>query len=158
MQFPLLTVSGIMGTVKNWQSSGNHRYYIEEDIIYWESHGLFDLSNGQCVHAVQNNVRAVFGYVLIVVDASDGGVVSPEARKWMAHEAARNKGSLGASAVFGASLLVRAAVNLLLSATRFFAPDSSPIQFVKSEAEAWSYIQEQRHVCRARLGLPPLPN
>lgn len=140
--------------MQQWQLSGAHRYYVVQDVLFWESHGIFDIENGKTVTELQQQIHDRYGYDLIVVDATDGGTITPEARKWMAHSASERRWEQSAAAVFGASLLVRAVVNLLLAARRYFSQNLSPAVFVKTEVEAWRYVIEQRTHYRQRMGLP----
>lgn len=142
--------------MKAWQCSGAHRYYIAQDVLYWESHGIFNLENGKLITELQDKIHTEYGYNLNLIDASDGGTITPEARKWMAHNAAEHRSDRSAAAIFGAGLLVRAGVNLLLAARYYFSQNDSPFIFVKTEAEAWTYVDEQRRRYRQQLGLLPL--
>ena len=62
------------------QRLGTHEIFIEGDIVFQRSHGTTTLSDTQEMFALCNEVYERYGYVLVLIDSSQGGMATPEAQ------------------------------------------------------------------------------
>lgn len=83
------------------------------------------------------------GYLLVLVDASSAGTMTPAARR-MSVEGGRALNSRSATAIFGTSLMTRTVATLLFKAVALLSRQSTSLEFFKTEAAARAWLDKQR--------------
>ena len=63
------------------QRLGTHEIFIEGDIVFQRAHGTTTHADTQEMFALCNEVYERYGYVLVLIESSQGGMATPEARK-----------------------------------------------------------------------------
>jgi len=121
---------------------GTHEVRVEEDIVYLIQKGDYTRDDAIKMHAEMGHLLNSIGRVFALVDQSKAGRTDPEARKMIVEWNKKFKAS--GSAIFGGSVVSRAAATLIVSALRLFAPNTSPVVFKETEAEARAWISAQR--------------
>jgi hypothetical protein len=132
----------------NWITHGSHRYYLDEDLIFFELHGLFEIEDMQKLRHESQRIAKEQGYVLSVFDANDGLNMSPAARRH-ASDIARQFPVDGASLVIGANLAMRTVAQLLQNAARLLGRTLPPIDFCARLEEVPKWLEQQRLRLRA---------
>lgn len=121
---------------------GTHEVRVEDDIVFLIQRGDYTHDDAIKMHAEMGHLLDSIGRAFALVDQSRAGKTDPGARKMIVEWNKKYKAS--GSAIFGGSVVSRAAATLILSAIRLFAPDTSPVVFFSSEAEARAWIAAQR--------------
>lgn len=122
---------------------GKHLVRVREDVIWVRSHGGLDLAEMRQLIDLSYTVADKHGYTLFLVDATQGGVTSPEARRYQAMRVkARNEPSH--TAIYGASLLVRSLVSMTGRAIELVSGKTAPVSFHKDEAAASDRLDKER--------------
>ena len=129
-----------------WESQGSHRYYREPDLLFLEIHGTFTLTDVQWMHGVSAAIEAQTGYILTVFDSLHASGITAGARRAVAKRS-REHISPGATAVVGASLGLRAVVQLIRNALRLFGQATEPVYFCSTAEEALEWLASQRKLC-----------
>lgn len=129
-----------------WESHGSHRYYREPDLLFLEIHGTFTLADVQWMHGLGAAIEAQSGYILTVFDSRHASGITAEARRAVAARS-RQHISPGATAVVGASLGLRAVVQLIRNALRLFGQAAEPVHFCGTAEEALEWLAGQRRLC-----------
>ena len=127
-----------------WQSCGQQRFYIQDDVLFWESHGATTVQDLKVFFEQRTALQSRRGRVFLLVDARDLASFPAETRKhavtFKPAEPLR-----GAIVVFGAGLLVRTAVSLVLSAGRLLGRRNlNSVFFVADESEGRALIDSER--------------
>ena len=125
-----------------WQAVGNHKVRVEGDIVFSRWQGVGSLAEIQAYHAIVERVIAERGQVYCLIDMSNTGRPTPEARQWMTEWSRRFH--VNAVAGFGASFAVRVAVTLMMRAVRFFKGSEFLTEFFETEAEARAFLAAER--------------
>jgi hypothetical protein len=64
-----------------WQTCGTHRFYIHNDILFWETNGPMGISDFVVMYEHRGQLQRQHGYALVLFDARQHGGVPPEARR-----------------------------------------------------------------------------
>lgn len=121
---------------------GTHELHVEEDIVYLIQKGDYTRDDAIKMHAEMGHLLNSIGRAFALVDQSRAGKTDPEARRMIVEWNKKFKAS--GSAIFGGGVVSRAAATLILSAIRLFVPNTSPVVFKETEAEARAWISAQR--------------
>lgn len=133
-----------------WATQGTHRYYVQSDILFWESHGEITLDDVKVVVAVSERIRAQYGYVLCIYDARDRVSIGMAARRYTVEQGRANSAN-GVGIIIGASVALATIMKLLQNAYRLFGKASSSTQYCITEEEAWTLANSERERLRAAV-------
>lgn len=132
-----------------WRDCGNHRFYLREDVLYWECHGPMKLQDITVLFEQRIALQRQHGRVFLLFDAHAMDGIPPESRRY-AIQVKPDPPLRGAVAVLGAGLLARAALALLTAAARWLGRgDQNAVFFVDEEAAAWAVIDRERLALRS---------
>jgi len=136
----------IMGDIASytpdWRLAGCHRFYLRDDVLFWECHGPTNLQDVVVLLDMRTALLRRYGHVFLLVDAHDHGGIPAESRRYAA-KFRSDRPSPGVVVVFGAGLVVRTAVSLIISAAKLFHRDNSrELFFADNEAEAWAIVEQ----------------
>lgn len=134
-----------------WQYLGKHRMRVQKDVVFLRTLGELDLAEMRTLHDLCQDIYRAEGLVFCAVDATAGGSISAEVRRWIAGFNRTNPCE-GGNAIYGTSILVRAAARLAIGAASLFAKREIPTIFVSDERAAMHWIGEQRHNFQRRHG------
>ena len=131
-----------------WIAQGAHRYYLQNDVMFWECHGEVKLDDLKTTYDILQRLHQTYGYTLSVYDASRGVSMGPEARRY---SAAMNRTiSLnGASTIFGAGMVLRTVMHLLHNVARMLGRAIPPVYYCASQEEAMKWLETQRQLLAA---------
>lgn len=128
-----------------WQPCGEQRFYIRDDLLFWELHGTVTVQDLKVFFEQRMALQRRRGRVFLLVDAQDF-VSMPAATRRYAVQFKPDQPLRGAIVVFGSGLLIRTAVSLILAAGRLLGrSDLSMVSFVADEAEGRAFIDRARH-------------
>jgi hypothetical protein len=133
-----------------WKPQGTHRYYEEEDVLFWESHGLITLSDMEAAFRALEGIQDRHGYVIGIFDARDKVSVSPEARRYTAAQG-RGGARPAATIIIGASATLRTIMRLLHNAYRLFGLNAPTTHYCVSVDDAFVGAQRERQKLREEL-------
>lgn len=126
------------------------------DICRWTFVGDISGDEMRRLFEVQKEVMKGAPHLLLLIDLSRVGNVSPEARKVGAANNLEEK-ALG-TAIFGASLHVRMLATLVTmagSVLRKLKATDSPVRFFETEREALAWLNERRAEAAPGQPFPP---
>jgi hypothetical protein len=133
-----------------WQISGGHRYYRRDDTMFWECHGSMQRSDLVVLFDERMALQRQWGRVFVLFDAREMDSVSPEGRRF-AIQFRPDPPLCGAVVVFGAGLLARTALSLIIAAARLMGRQDNPsLLFASTEAEAWAALERERAALSTR--------
>lgn len=137
---------------------GNHSIRFEGDLMVVILRGDLTLADAEVYIQLVAAHSQRFGYALLLTDVSQATRMSSQVRTHFVRRvreiAARNGGVLpSARASFGASLLARAISTMAYAAMQLVLGRGQVYKVMETEAEARTWIAEQRVRIRARLGL-----
>ncbi len=128
----------------HWQSSGEHRFYLRGDVLYWQCHGPMQLKDVMAVFEQRAALQRQHGRVFLLFDAHAMAGIPPESRKY-AIQFKPDPPIQGAIVVLGASLIARTAVSLIVAAARLLGrPNMKTVFYVDDEAAAWAIFDRER--------------
>lgn len=130
--------------MSQWQQNGSHRYRIEGDTMFVQVNGATDAAELLNSFAASSGIADRYGYVLSVVDARNGGTLTPAARKAHAQWAREHPKRLTANIVFGAPRAPGVLINLLAHALRTTIGFDMGLLFARDEAEALLFAARER--------------
>lgn len=132
-----------------WQSCGQHRFYVHEDLLFWKGRGAMEGSDIKALFDERVAVQSRHGHVVVLVDAYDIDNVPAEGRRYAAQM--RSDMSIrGAVVVFGAGVFMQTLVALIRAAARVLGrQDSGRLFFASDEAEAWALVEREQSTWRA---------
>lgn len=132
-----------MDSDQQWRSLGRHRYRIEGDLLFSVANG--DIGAEEIILLCEQLLLIYnqYGYVYEIVDATNGGAMSAEARRRNA-DWHRQHAIQGDAVVFGANILLRTVFTLLTNALRLLTHSNLQIQFVATESDARSLVTAHR--------------
>jgi hypothetical protein len=133
-----------------WETQRAHRYYVQEDVLFWESHGLITLVDVKLVFSLRERVNRLYGYSLAVFDARDKVSVQLEARRHII-EQGRTSQLRTANAIIGAGMTLATIMRLLQNAYRLLGLTPPATHYCVTLEEAWTLIQTERQRMRAAL-------
>ncbi|MFO0580433.1 MAG: hypothetical protein U1A78_41200 [Polyangia bacterium] len=133
----------------DWQTCGTHRFYIHNDVLFWEITGPMVISDFVVLYDSRAQLQRQYGYALVLFDARQHGGVPPEARRYLA-TFKPDPPPLGSIGVFGAGLLVRTVVSLIQAAARRLGRNqTTQLAFEDDEAACWVQLARERRKLRA---------
>jgi hypothetical protein len=118
------------------------RLVVEQDTLLVAPVGDYSLAQAQKVHAELERMLKQHAKIYLLVDQSRSGHIRPETRRFVSTWHRAHK--LSGIALFGGSLLTRAAATLLISVVSRFQSDAVPTMFTKTEGEARKWLAAQR--------------
>lgn len=136
-----------------WQACGTHRFYVHNDVLFWEVIGPMVISDFVVLYEQRGRLQRQYGYALVLFDARQHGGVPAEARRYLVTYKL-DPPPRGSIVVFGASLLVRAAVSLIQAAARGLGR-SQTTQLIAAEDEAASWVLLARERRKLRPAQAP---
>ena len=125
------------------QRLGTHEIFIEGYIVFQRAHGTTTLADTKEMFEHCDAVYERYGYVLVLIDSSQGGMATPEARKYQS-SVLRQRRYPSHSAIFGSTLLGRAGVILMTRATELLTGSKLFVDLVADEATARKILSEAR--------------
>lgn len=134
---------------KDWQAMGPHCYRIHDGIFAVRTQGVFTVEHTHLLLDQMIRLQSQQDACGVLLNVSDGLEVPPQTRKVLAQRSDNGYTPLPL-AVVGASLPVRAVLTLVLNAIRLLLRKDVATAFLKSEAEATSWLQP-RMLARAEL-------
>lgn len=133
------------------QRSGEHRFHVCDDVVYWECHGAMEIQDIQAMFEQRVAVQRQLGRVFLVFDAHALDGIPSESRRY-AIDFKPEQAFHGAVVIVRAGLLARTAVALITTAAKLLGrTEQALISFADNEAEAQTQLA--RH--RLALGLGP---
>lgn len=126
-----------------WEVQGAHRYYVDGDTLFWESHGEITLADLTAIFAVLRRIVQTHGYTLSSYDASGGVTMGPAARR-ASSEMSRDHSLRGATVIIGAGVTMRTVMLLLHNAARLFGRPQQPLHYCSTQEEALKWLELQR--------------
>lgn len=127
----------------DWATATTHRYYIDTDLLYWETIGDFDLEHAKAIKSIVNELYARHGYELMIINAHRAGGISPEARRWLTDWRSSSI-RLTCSAIFGMSFGMHTLVKLIMAAIRVQRGREGNVCIVTNEEEAHALVARER--------------
>jgi hypothetical protein len=134
---------------KDWQAMGSHRYRIHDGVFAIRTQGVFSVEDTHLLLDQMVLMQSQQDACGVLLNVSDGLEVPPQTRKALAQRSDNGYTPLPL-AVVGASLPVRAVLTLVLNAIRLLLRKDVATVFLKSEAEAITWLQP-RMLARAEL-------
>jgi hypothetical protein len=126
---------------------GLHVLDVEGDLLKLTLHGDFTLEDMKLFTDVAEEHRVRLGYLLILNDLKEAKSLSAAARRYSAERAkeAKLRGPVyAASAVYGASPLIRGLAALFYSMLRLMSGGDQTNYVAGTEAEARAFLNERR--------------
>lgn len=115
---------------------------IEDDLIFFKFVGSLELKDSEIstdlMRTLTNSGRSLF----LVCDVSELGNMEPEARRMASQWYSQN--NIAGSVTFGAKWTTRALAEMVYGALRVMGKLSFPVGFVQTEAEALTWVADQR--------------
>ena len=131
-----------------WAQIGRHEYRIAGDLLYVRGHGDILPGESDQMCDLLLGLYQQHGTAFLIVDASGLTGMGIEARRENAAWHRAHK-LTAPSVVYGANLLVRTLLTLLVSAIRLIGRHEREIRFVANEADAVRWVDERRTELRA---------
>ena len=129
--------------MNDWQPAGPHRYWVKGDHIRWESHGAVAPEQAHTFAQLMLRIGEEYGCAYCITDGRDMQPVPAESRRIYIDYIKRHKPRF-ALAVFGAPMPIRVAGMLVVHAARMLSLPTLRVRYTATEAEAQSYLDEQR--------------
>lgn len=142
-----------------WQGSGSgsHRFYVCDDVLFWAAQGPMLVADFVTLYEQRAILQRQYGYALLLFDCRQHGGVPAESRRFLATQRSELS-PIGSVVVFGASLLIRAAVSLIQGAARHLGrTQQTRLIFTGDEATSWQIVSAERLALRARASPSPQP-
>lgn len=136
-------MAGMVITVGQAIAIGSHRVVFEADLYAITFTGDLTIEQVPDFAACNKYYANSVGYVMCVADASKVGTMTPQSRRLSA-ELSRELACPGVTAIYGASLISRTLGTLLMKAISITRKVPAEVAFFKTEAEARSWLAEQR--------------
>lgn len=137
--------------MKDWQEVGPHRYWVEGDRLFWQSHGALFLqhmeTHVQCVLAIIETT----GHAYVCIDQTNQLPFLPAARKAWITGLHQHVGKFS-SAFFGGSTVTRVVDRLMFRALHLVFGNTADVHVANSESDAWACLEQ----ARAQRRLPHL--
>lgn len=134
-----------------WEPSGTHRFAGEGDLLRWELHGPVLVEDVVELWRRNRQIRARYGYVLMLIDGTAAGTLVPEARRQIVDYKRNEPDSQGRVAVYGVGPLSRALVALVSRALLLVVKREVSVHLCASEGEAMAWLEGQRRILQAQL-------
>lgn len=131
-----------------WEHQGTHRFYREEDLLYFELHGLFTLADAQRLYVELESLERAHGYALTAYDARAVTGMDADSRRYLG-EKTRGRAERRALAVIGASFALRTILGLVQNGARLAGRPVPKTAFCSTQSEALAWLAAQRVEFRA---------
>ncbi len=131
--------------MSTWQAVGRHRYYVTGDEIRWESHGPVAPAEAHIFAQLLLRVSGEHGRAYCLVDGRDLSPLPAESRRVYVDYLKQHRPAF-ALAIYGATLPIRVAGQLVIHAARFMRLGELLVHYCKSESEAAAFLAEQRRL------------
>lgn len=126
------------------QRCGLHTFYRRDDVLVWQGRGDMNQPDIATLFAQRSALQRQHGRAFLLVDARQLSGVTAEGRRFAA-QFKPEPPLRGLTVVFGAGLLTRAAVSLVVGAARFFGwRGTQAAVFADDEAQGWALIDRER--------------
>lgn len=133
-----------------WETQGSHRLYRQDDLLFFELHGMFELPDVQRMYAITDDTVQAYGYILTLFDASAATGITVEARRYVG-EKSKASPNEGAAAIIGASFPIRTLITLLRNASRLIGRPMPPMQFFATPADGLKWLATQGSLFQIKL-------
>lgn len=127
---------------------GKHEVRVDGDLVWVRMVGEFDLPDIQDFFKLTERLFHEYGYALVLCDSTDGGLVTPAARRYQA-ERFKTQIFPSHTAIYGANPIARALVTLMTRAAELMTGKKFPSTFHKNEAEARQTLLQMRKVLQS---------
>ena len=121
---------------------------VEGDIVFQRSVGNTSLADTKRLYEMCCAVYERYGYALVLIDSTRGGMASPEARRYQT-DMLRKQIFPSHTAVYGGGLLSRTGVILMMRASELVTGTKIPVDLVADEASARKLLDVARQRFRA---------
>lgn len=121
---------------------GTHSISLEGDTLFVVQNGTFHLDDAQKTHDLVEKVLYSVGRVFVLVDQSQAGSTSSEARRYIADWNKKHK--VSGAAIFGGGPIARTASALAVSVIQFLRKEPLPVAFFATEKEARAWVVKLR--------------
>jgi hypothetical protein len=135
----------------SWQAVGKHQYYLQDDLLVVQVHGVLELADAQWLLTTLFDLVQRYGYSLLLADVHQGMSIPPHVRKWIGQWHNSHSATDGSAVVVGAGRMIRTLLTMINSAVRLLGLPTGDLAFAKSEADGWAVIAERRAGWQARL-------
>ncbi len=129
--------------MSTWQAAGPHRYTVTGDEIRWESHGAVAPAEAHLFAQLLLRVSVEHGRAYCIVDGRELRPLPSESRRIYVEYLKQHRPAF-ALAIFGTTLTIRVAGQLVVHAARFLSLGELKVHYTQTESEAVAYLQEQR--------------
>lgn len=129
--------------------SSPHETRVEGDVVFQRTVGSQNVDDIKQLFALSQAVYERYGYALILLDGSQSGVLTPEARKYQS-DFFRKQILPSHTALYGSGWLLRTAVTLTMRATELMTGTVVPVTVVADEQAARQVLAEARERFRAQ--------
>jgi hypothetical protein len=129
--------------VHAWESAGPHRYFVQQDRIYWKSHGPVEPEHAHAFVQLLLRVVAQHDRAYCIVDARKMQPLPAESRRIYIEYLKLHQPRF-TLAIFGAPLHIRVAGMLVVNAARLMSLPALRVFYAATEPEAEQYLLEQR--------------
>ena len=126
-----------------WESLGQHRLRVGDDILYVVCNGGFNLEEIKRITAESYALGEKYGYVLCLIDVTNAGWSTPEARKYQA-TSLRERLYPHLTALVGINAMLRVAVGLVDRAIEIVSGKTLTNVFADDEAAALAALVKAR--------------
>jgi len=120
---------------------------VEGDMIIIRVRGEYDMAVERYLQSFRAPISNRYGYRLVLIDTTEAGSVTPEARREMVRWNREQK-QPGAVAILGASFAVRTLAKMVLVAIRALTKRKLDFDFFDSEVEARAWLEKRREYIR----------
>lgn len=140
-----------------WRPLGTHLVRVIEDALFLQVHGILHVSDLRELTGIGLGIVVHYGYYLSIVDATLGTTMTAEARRFNAQWMRENPHAVGVSVVYGASLVVRTVITMIIRATTLLSMRPAAAHFVADEAAVLECAAVERQRLRTQVGGRPPP-
>lgn len=138
-------------SLPTWEDSGTHRFAVTGDVLRWELHGPVLRADVLELWRRNSEIRARYGYVLMLIDGREAGTMVPEARRQIVEFRRSEPNNLTQVAVYGVGSLSRALVELVARALYLVVKREISVSLCASEAEALAVLDAGRLKLQAQV-------
>lgn len=126
-----------------WESLGQHRLRVGDDILYIVCNGGFNLEEMKRITVESYALGEKYGYVLCLIDVTNAGWSTPEARKYQA-TSLRERLYPHLTALVGINAVLRVGVALVDRAIELVSGKTLTNVFADDEAAALAALAKAR--------------
>lgn len=130
--------------MSDWYQQGKHWLRRDGDAVFWRVLGDIDLDEMHGYLLLGERVIAEHGRTFLLMDTAHARSVSAEARRFQAEWLRTHDASRGRTVLYGASVMLRALMLLIVRTSQIFAKQTPRIDVVASEREALAWLAAQR--------------